>query len=123
MFPNYLNQNKPSQRFKTLDHPNNFEFCEKKNTMYEHYLNTKSPILLDLYKKYKNKLTSLLRQAEKKYFSDKLTEAKDNMAKTWKLINKMTHKSNGRHSIDRLQIGNIAVNNPMEIAEHLTTFS
>ena len=48
--------------------------------MYKHYLNTKSPILLDLYKKYKNKLTSILRQAEKNYFSDKLTEAKDNMA-------------------------------------------
>ena len=29
MFHNYLNQNKPSQRFKTLDYPNNFEFCEK----------------------------------------------------------------------------------------------
>ena len=44
------------------------------------------------------------------------------MAKTWKLINKMTNKSNGRQSIDRLQIGNIAVNNPMEIAEHFNNF-
>ena len=44
------------------------------------------------------------------------------MAKTWKLINKMTNKSNGKHSIDRFQIGNIAVNNPMEIAEHFNNF-
>ena len=43
---------------------------KKKNTMYKNYLNTKSPILLDIYKKYKNKLTSILRQAEKNYFSE-----------------------------------------------------
>ena len=83
-------------------------FVKKKNSMYKHYLNTKLPILLELYKKYKNKLTSiLLRQAEKNYFSDKLTEAKDNMAKTWKLINKITNKSAGKHSIDQLKIGKI----------------
>ena len=44
------------------------------------------------------------------------------MAKTWKLINKMTKKSNGKHSIDQLQMGNIAVNDPMEIAEHFNNF-
>ena len=35
---------------------------KKKNTMYKQYLITKSPTLLDSYKKYKNKLTSILRQ-------------------------------------------------------------
>ena len=95
---------------------------KKKNTMYKHYLNTKSPILLDQYKKYKNKLTSIFRQAEKNYFLEKLTEAKDNMTKTWKLINKMTNKSTGKHSIDQLQFGKITVNNPMEIAEQFNNF-
>ena len=82
---------------------------KKKNTMYKHYLKSKSPALLEAYKKYKNKLTSILRQAEKNYFADKLSEAKDNMARTWKLINKMTNKSGGKQSIDVLRIADMVV--------------
>ena len=63
---------------------------KKKNTMYKQYLITKSPTLLDSYKKYKNKLTSILRQAEKNYFASKLLEAKDNMSKTLE-SNKQNH--------------------------------
>ena len=49
---------------------------KRKNNLYKQYLNNKSNETLGKYKKYKNKLTSILRLAEKNYFSNKLLEAK-----------------------------------------------
>ena len=59
--------------------------------MYKKYLTTKSIKLLNSFKKYKNILTSVIRMAEKNYFSNKLIQAKDSMAKTWKIFNSMTN--------------------------------
>ena len=95
---------------------------KKKNTMYKQYLITKSPNLLDSYKKYKNKLTSILRQAEKNYFASKLLEAKDNMSKTWKVINKITKKTSSKSSVEQLADGGSLINDPVEIAKKFNKF-
>ena len=59
-----------------------------------------------------------MRQAEKNYFADKLSGAKDNMARTWKSINKMTNTSGGKPSIDVLRI----VRCPIKMADHFNNF-
>jgi len=95
---------------------------KKKNTMYKQYLITKSPTLLDSYKKDKNKLTSILRQAEKNYFASKLLEAKDNMSKTWKVINKITKKTSSKSSVEQLADGGSLIKDPVEIAKKFNKF-
>ena len=77
---------------------------------------------MDKYKKYKNKLTSILRQAEKDYFSNKLFEAKNNLAKTWKTINNITNRAVAKHGIDQIEIGGLVTNNPLSIAEKFNNF-
>ena len=94
----------------------------KKNNLYKTYLNNKSQLLLEKYKKYKNKLTSILRQAEKDYFSNKLSETKNNLAKTWKIINNITNRAVAKHGIDQIEIGGLEINNPLSIAEKFNNF-
>ena len=91
--------------------------------MYKQYLSNRSPDLLTKYKKYINKLTSILRQAEKDYYSAKIIEAKDNIAKTWKIIGKMTNKNcTNKNTINKLEAGNIAITDPLAIAEKFNDF-
>ena len=44
------------------------------------------------YKRYKNKLTSILRYCEKQYYTDILDLNKGNMKETWKIINSLINK-------------------------------
>ena len=41
------------------------------------------------YKRYKNKLTFLLRNAKKLYYEKKIEYAKTNMKDTWKILNEV----------------------------------
>ena len=46
------------------------------------------------YKKYKNKLTAILRYSEKQHYSDMLELNKMNMKETWKILNTLINKKN-----------------------------
>ena len=76
---------------------------KKKNKMYKKCLTNKSVHLLNSYKKYRNTLTSLIRAAEKSYYSNKLLEVKDNMSKTWKVLNRMTNRSTNKNPINLIE--------------------
>jgi L-serine deaminase len=52
----------------------------------------KTDCSINKYKKYRNKLTSILRAAEKVYYSELLDYHKSDMKKTWQIINKCIKK-------------------------------
>ena len=86
-------------------------------------MNTRKDATLNKYKKYKNKLTSILRQAEKDYFSRKILEAKDNIAKTWSILNRITRKNNGTKSVvNKIVTGNTVISDPAVIAGKFNEF-
>ena len=78
--------------------------------------------MLKKYKQYKNKLTTILRQAEKDYFSQKILEAKDSIAKTWKVINRMTNRGDNKSTVKKLEIGNTVISDPAAIANKFNAF-
>ena len=90
---------------------------KKKNKMYKRYLISRSSELLESYKTYKNKLTTFIRLAEKEYFSGRLLQVKDNMSKTWAILNSMTNKNRSR-----VEKNGVEINNPKEIAEEFNNF-
>jgi hypothetical protein len=90
--------------------------------MYKKCLQNKSTTLLDKYKKYKNQLTTIIRSAEKKYYSDKLIQLKDNMSKTWQLLNKMTNRSTSSKQITQIEVNNQNISDPIVIAEQFNKF-
>ena len=60
--------------------------------------------------------------AEKEYFSGKLLQVKDNMSKTWAILNSMTNKNRGKQIISRVEKNGVEINNPKEIAEEFNNF-
>ena len=68
--------------------------CRKKNLLYRQQLGKKSQALKQRYLVYKNKLTSILRKAEKQYYTDKLNGLKGNMKETWSVINCLIGRKN-----------------------------
>ena len=77
---------------------------KKKNNLYKKLLKSKSPELKTKYLKYKNKLVSVIRMAEKNYYTNKLLEVKDNVAKTWKVMNEMIGRGPARNTIAQIKI-------------------
>ena len=45
-----------------------------------------------MYKRYKNKLTCLLRNTKKNYYEKKIEHAKSNMKDTWKILNEVLNR-------------------------------
>ena len=64
----------------------------KKNKLYKFYIKNKNEVNERKYKCYKNRLTTILRFCEKKYYSDLLIEHSNNVKKTWSVINKILKK-------------------------------
>ena len=72
--------------------------CHKKNKLYKSYLKTKSPRILCKYNRYKNKLTSILRIEEKKYYDNSLSESVNNVKETWRILNGIINKKRSVNS-------------------------
>ena len=68
--------------------------CKKKNRLYVKFLKQRSTDAEERYKKYKNKLTSILRYCEKEYYTNLLECQKNNVKGTWKVLNKIIRKKN-----------------------------
>ena len=66
--------------------------CRKKQTLYRRYLKNKTLENVNRYKKYKNKLVSVLRAAEKHYYSTKIEDYKGNVKGTWRILKQIVNK-------------------------------
>ena len=66
--------------------------CRKKNLLYKEFLKTRTNVSEEKYKKYKNKLTAILRRCEKQYLTELLEINKGNMKETWKILNGLINK-------------------------------
>ena len=68
---------------------------KRKNKLYKQYLRYPCKETETRYKQYKNKLTHLLRVAEKTHVQSYLEQHKGNLKKTWQLVNEMLFRSKG----------------------------
>ena len=66
--------------------------CRKKNCLYSSFLQERTHTSEYRYKTYKNKLTSILRLAEKAYYSKMLLEKRGNIKETWAILNTVLGK-------------------------------
>ena len=70
------------------------------------------------YKEYRNKLTQILRRSKEEYHRTKCSEFRKDTAKLWRVINKITQKTNDKSSaIDYLKVGNIDIYDSKIISE------
>jgi len=66
--------------------------CKRKNLLYKQFLRRRNNVSEITYKNYKNKLSGLLRKAEKLYYTELLDSHKSNAKETWKTINEITNR-------------------------------
>ena len=73
--------------------PKLFRCIKRKNELYKIFLNNKSPVNENKYKRYRNKVTKLVRKAKKKYYCKTFRESKNDVKQTWNVINSVLRKS------------------------------
>ena len=98
--------------------------CIKKNNLYLAFLKDRSELTESRYKKYKNKLTKLLRLEKKNYYRKKLEDCKTNTRETWKILNNIIgkRKSETKYS-NEFHVGEKrVVLESKEIANHFNKF-
>ncbi|XP_013856520.1 uncharacterized protein LOC106512449, partial [Austrofundulus limnaeus] len=70
--------------------------CKKKNKLYRDFIRQRSTGAENKYKKYKNKLTAVLRKAKQDYYSKQLDRNKNNIKGIWNILNSVI-KKNSKH--------------------------
>lgn len=68
--------------------------CKKKNTLYKKCIKNRTKENEMKYKKYKNKLTDIIRKCKKDYYNNVLEKNKNNIRGTWKILNSIIRKKN-----------------------------
>ena len=63
-------------------------------------LKSKSPILMNSYRHARNGVNSLNIQLKRQYFTRRMSECKENMKKSWKMINELSNKRSKTCNID-----------------------
>jgi len=96
--------------------------CKTKNKLYKIYLRHKTEESLFNYKKYKNKLTLLLRNSERLYYASMFELHNNNLRKTWKLIKQVMGHSNSHQTSVPLSVDNQLTSDPSLIAREFNKF-
>lgn len=97
----------------------------KKHKLYKKYLSSKLKASKDSYVTYKNKLTKIIRAAEKKYYSEKFDAVKDNIRDTWRLINKVltdTTTARCKHTVAEIRCNDMIIDDPKTIVEKFNEY-
>ena len=97
--------------------------CRKKNGLYRSFLRERTHTSEYRYKTYKNKLTSILRLAEKAYYSKMLLEKRGNIKETWAILNTVLGKQ--RKSVNyptHLMQRDIHITSKENMANEFNTF-
>ena len=75
------------------------------------------------YKSYKNKLTTIMRNAEKKYYSNMLTQVKGDITNTWTVLKNVINKSIKRKSPNgNFEHNGVSINDPDLICKTFNEF-
>lgn len=79
-----------------------------KTRLYKEYINRPNEHNKTEYRQYKNKLTTIIRQAEKSYYSSLLSQAKQSTKELWKIYAELVNKDKrNMHNIKNLVINHI----------------
>lgn len=114
------NQNKEQKPWltKTL-----INACRKKNTLYRQFLKSRTAQSEVRYKRYKNKLNSILKECKKEYYSNLLAENMKYTKKLWDILNNVTNnKSTKPNYPPYFKYNNMQEENPEVITNRFNQF-
>lgn len=98
--------------------------CRKKRRLYCEMINNRSQSNVEKYKRYKNKLTTILRHAQKLYYNQLLEQHSSNIKKTWNVLNTIIKRNQSVGTVHDTftDDNNAAITDKDKIPEHFNTF-
>ena len=97
--------------------------CRTKEILYKKFKVSPTPQNKSNYCKYKNKLTSLLREAERTYYGTRFDQAKSDIKETWKIIKEALNKNNSNAVLpDSFNHNNIVIDNKKQICNKFNEY-
>ncbi len=94
-----------------------------KNKLYKKYMQKPSEERFNAFKRYRNKLNTLIRKSKKEYYNKRFESVKNNLRKTWKTINSIigrNKKSNTQTNF--IDSNGCAISDPQVISEEFNNF-
>jgi hypothetical protein len=96
--------------------------CTKKSQLYRKYCKSKTKANEQKYKKYRNKLKSLLWLAEQGYYKEKLTIISGNIRETWKLLGSIFNKNANYEMAQFFTLNNEEITDKKDIVEKFNEY-
>jgi exonuclease III len=112
----YRNHNKPWITGGIL------KSIKKKHRIYKDSIKANLLDKTSRYKQYKNKLTSIIRAAERQYYSDKFEELKGNLQKTWKFLKSIISNVSNDYSIKEIKTSRGRLTDPTAVATEFNNY-
>ena len=78
------------------------KYQQKKTNCIRDLLKNQQLLIIETYKKYRNKLNTLLRLAKQSYYCDLLDQEKNNIKNTWKVLNSIISFQNKAFALKNL---------------------
>ena len=85
-------------------------------------IKSKSVLLMEAYKKIRNKANALNTRHKKRYFTDKIHSCEGNIKETWATINKLINKRSKTTNITSLRVDEEMITKPDLIAESMNEY-
>ena len=93
-----------------------------KNQLYVKYLRRSTLTNHSLYKQFRNNLNILMRKVEREYYDKELLIHKNNLRKSWEIINEVINKKKKVDLPDKFNIEDVMVTDKLEIALNFNNF-
>ena len=91
---------------------------QKRDFLKKKAISSNNPVIWDQFRCARNQANNVIKLAKRLYVSDNLEANKDNLHKTWNVINELTSRNSGKSTnILEIKVDNKIVSNPMDIAE------
>ena len=95
---------------------------KRRNVLYKRSMKNRSPDNVEKYKKYRNKLTSIIRCSRRLFYSKRFESANGNISSTWKIVKDILCKQ-GKHEVPgKIVHGNKEITNAEDIANAYNTY-
>ena len=95
---------------------------KRRNVLYKRSMKKRSPDNVEKYKKYRNKLTSIIRYSRRLFYSKRFESANGNISTTWKIVKDILCKQ-GKHEVPgKIVHDNKEITNSEDIANAYNTY-
>ena len=98
------------------------EACDRKNKLYNKFIDHPSTENKAAYTKMKKWVEKQLYKRKKNYYSSQIEKYTSNAKKQWKIINEVISNTKPRNKINKLNLGNQIISDSKNIAESFNTY-